>query len=224
MLCSGSARWWRLSALLIASCGSISKPLLAADEERLRVFQESLDAVRRQYRIPGLSAAIVKNQQIIWEKGYGYADIANGIAAQPDTPYLIASLTKTFTSMLLMQCVERGSLTLDDPIRKYTTAIPESGVTVRHLFTHTSESKPPGESYRYNGNRFGALGAVVDSCQGTPFRLALTKSILDRLELLDTMPGKDTGNPSPALAATFSPEALAQCRLVFGWGKTKHNA
>jgi uncharacterized protein (TIGR03437 family) len=199
-----------LFALLIVCCGSISKTLLAADEERLRLFQDSLDAVRRQYRIPGLSAAIVKNQQIIWEKGYGYADIANGVAAQPDTPYLIASLTKTFTSMLLMHCVEQGSLNLDDPIRKYTAAIPEPGVTVRHVFTHTSESKPPGESYHYNGNRFGALGAVVDSCQGTPFRLALAKSILDRLDLLDTMPGKDTGNPSPSLAANFSPEALAR--------------
>ena len=214
MLCSGSTRWWRLSTLLIVCCGSISKTLLAADEERLRAFQDSLDSVRRQYRIPGLSAAIAKNQQIIWEKGYGYADVANGIAAQPDTPYLIASLTKTFTSMLLMQCVERGSLNLDDPIRRYTTAIPEPGVTVRHLLTHTSESKPPGESYRYNGNRFGALGAVVDSCQETPFRLALTKSILDRLELLDTMPGKDTGNPSPSLAANFSPEALARYARV----------
>jgi uncharacterized protein (TIGR03437 family) len=201
--------------VLIVYGASISKALFAADEERLRVFQDSLDVLRRQYRIPGLSAAIVKNQQIIWEKGYGYADIANGIAAQPDTPYLIASLTKTFTSMLLMQCVERGSLNLDTPIRSYTTAIPESGVTVRHLFTHTSESKPPGESYRYNGNRFGALGAVVDSCQGAPFRVALVKSILDPLELLDTMPGKDTGNPSPTLAVNFSPEALARyARIV----------
>jgi uncharacterized protein (TIGR03437 family) len=157
-----------------------------------------------------LSAAIVKNQQIIWEKGYGYADIANGIAAQPDTPYLIASLTKAFTSMLLMHCVEQGTLNLDDPIRKYTAAIPDAGVTVRHVLTHTSESKPPGEAYHYNGNRFGALGSVVDSCQGTPFRLALASSILDRLDLSDTMPGKDTGNPYPALAASFTPEALAR--------------
>ena len=95
VLCSSSAKWWGLSVLLIVCCGSISKTLLAADEERLRLFQDSLDAVRRQYRIPGLSAAIVKNQQIIWEKGYGYADIANGVAAQPDTPYLIASLIST---------------------------------------------------------------------------------------------------------------------------------
>ncbi len=210
MLYLSSAKRWGRCALLTVCCISLSKSLLAADEERLRQFQDSLDSVRRQYRIPGLSAAIVKNRQIIWEKGYGYADVANGITAQPDTPYLIASLTKTFTSMLLMRCVEQGSLNLNDPIRNYTSAIPEPGVTVRHVFTHTSESRPPGEAYRYNGNRFGALGAVVDSCHGTPFRLALAKSILDELNLLDTMPGKDAGTPSAALAANFSPEALAR--------------
>ena len=197
-------------ALLIAGYTILPRSVIAADEERLRQFQGSLDVLRVQYRIPGLSAAIVKNQQIIWEKGYGFSDIANGIAAQPDTPYLIASLTKTFTSMLLQHCVETGSLNLDDPIRKFTAEIPDAGVTVRHVFTHTSESKPPGEAYRYNGNRFGALGAVVESCQGTPYRLALARSILDPLELFDSMPGKDTGNPSAALASNFSPEALTR--------------
>ena len=205
-----STRRLPVFALLIAGYTILPGLVIAADEERLRQFQVSLDALRVQYRIPGLSAAIVKNQQIIWEKGYGFSDIANGIAAQPDTPYLIASLTKTFTSMLLQHCVETGSLNLDDPIRKFTAEIPDPGVTVRHVFTHTSESKPPGEAYRYNGNRFGALGAVVDSCQGTPYRLALARSILDPLELLDTMPGKDTGNPSAALASNFSPEALTR--------------
>ncbi len=43
----------------------------------------------------------------------------------------------------------------------------------------SSESRPPSEAYRYNSNRFASLGAVVDRCQETPFRLALVTSILD---------------------------------------------
>src|SRR5262249_24743292 len=108
----------------------------------------------------------------------------------------------------LQHCVEVGSLNLDDPIRKFTAEIPEAGVTVRHVFTHTSESKPPGEAYRYNGNRFGALGAVVDSCQRTAFRLALARHVFEPLHLWHTMPVSDTGNTSTELPSNFSPEAL----------------
>src|SRR6267143_878582 len=109
------------------------------DRERLAQFQQSLDSLRRQYGVPGLSAAIVNNGQIIWEGGFGFQDVENQVPATPDTPYRTASITKTFASMLLMRCVERGTLNLDTPISNYTSGIADSRVTVRHLFTHTSE-------------------------------------------------------------------------------------
>ncbi len=140
---------------------------------RLAAFEQSLEGLRQFYKLPGLSAAIVSNQRLIWAKGFGFQDMENRIAATPDTPYHIASLTKTFASMLLMKCVEQGKLKLDDPILKYTSSITQSGVTVRHLFTHTSESVPPGESYRYNGARFSALTPVADACAERPFREVL---------------------------------------------------
>ena len=81
----------------------------ATDRERLAQFQQSLDSLRRQYGIPGLSAAIVNNGQIIWEAGFGFQDVENQIPATPDTPYRTASITKTFASMLLMKCVSSGA-------------------------------------------------------------------------------------------------------------------
>jgi CubicO group peptidase (beta-lactamase class C family) len=93
-------------------------------------------------------------------------------AATPDTLYDIASLTKTFASTLLMQCVERGTLILDDPIRRYTSAIPETNATVRHVLSHTSQGTP-GAEFRYDGNRYAALTDVVAACHGRPFRQAL---------------------------------------------------
>jgi CubicO group peptidase (beta-lactamase class C family) len=170
-------------------------------------FEQSLDALRQQYRIPGLSAAIVNDGRIVWERGYGFQDIGNGIPATPDTPYRIASLTKTFASMLLMKCVERGNLNLDSSILSYTTAILDPGVTVRHLFTHTSEN-PPGAFFRYNGNRFASLTPVVDACAGQPFRAALAKTILDPLEMRDSVPGQDMEFPTDQAAALFTPETL----------------
>ena len=169
-----------------------------ADRERLAQFQQSLDSLRRQYGIPGLSAAIVNNGRIIWEGGFGFQDVENQIPATPDTPYRTASITKTFASMLLMKCVERGTLNLDTPIRNYTSGIADSRVTVRHLFTHTSQSSPPGESYLYSGNRYNYLTPVVESCSGQSFREALAKTILDPLAMKDSVPGQDMEFPSPA--------------------------
>src|SRR5204863_5795446 len=52
-----------------------------ADQERLAQFQQSLDSLRRQYGIPGLSAAIVNNGRITWEAGFGFQDVENQIPA-----------------------------------------------------------------------------------------------------------------------------------------------
>ncbi len=205
-----------LSALaLILAAGSRERAearsdLPAADEGRLVEFEQRLESLRQFYNLPGLSAVIVSNQRIIWEKGFGFQDIENRIPATPDTPYHIASLTKTFASMLVMKCVEQSGLNLNDPINRYTAQITQPGVSVRHVFTHTSESVPPGEQYNYNGNRYVALTRVVDICASQSFRVVLARTILDPLEMWDSVPGRDLGNPSSSLAALFTPGELAR--------------
>lgn len=179
----------------------------SSDQAHLAEFQNSLETLRQQYRIPGLSAAIVNNGRIIWEGGFGFHDVENGIRATPDTPYRTASITKTFASMLLMRCVQQGSLNLDTPIRNYTPVL-ETGVTVRHLFTHTSQGTPPGEKFIYSGDRYNYLTTVVESCLSQSFREALAKTILDRLEMWDSVPGQDMEFPSAGAAALFTPETL----------------
>jgi CubicO group peptidase (beta-lactamase class C family) len=206
-----------LVVFLGVSCFPFSvygQPGTAADRDRLAQFQQSLDSLRRQYAIPGLSAVIVNNGHIIWENGFGFQDVENQIPATSDTPYRTASITKTFASMLLMKCVERGALNLDTQIRNYTSGIADSRVTVRHLFTHTSQSSPPGEKYLYSGDRYSYLTPVVQSCAGQFFREALAKTILDRLEMWDSVPGQDMESPSPEAAAMFTPETLERYTRV----------
>lgn len=131
------------------------------------------------------------------------------VPATADTLYDIASLTKTFTSTLLLQCVERGTLSLDDPIARYSSAIPEPTATVRHVLTHTSQGTP-GAAYRYDGNRFAALTSVVDACHRRPFRQALAASILDRAAMTGSVPGHDLEQPTPSLAALFDVPTLVR--------------
>ena len=73
-----------------------------AFKKRLARFENQVDDLRTLLKIPGLSAVVIKNQEVLWAKGFGYADVENRIAATPDTVYHIASLTKTFAAELVM--------------------------------------------------------------------------------------------------------------------------
>jgi len=198
-------------SVVAAGGGNAQSRDLDAD---LALFGRYVDALARQARIPGLSSTIIRGGQVVSLHGYGFQDIDARLAATPDTLYDIASLTKTFTSTLLMQCVERGTLILDDPIRRYTSTIPEPNATVRHVLSHTSQGTP-GAEYRYDGNRYAALTDVVAACQGRPFRLALA-GILDRVAMTGSVPGHDLERPSTALAALFDAPALARYASAVG--------
>jgi CubicO group peptidase (beta-lactamase class C family) len=187
-------------------------PFLASTQDdlspALQVFERYLTALGVRANIPGFSAAVVQHGRIVWEQGFGYQDLEKRVPAGPDTPYPIASLTKTFTSTLLMQCVERHTLDLDTPMQTFTTAIRETGATVRHVLSHTSAGTP-GTAFRYDGDRFAALTPVVEGCTGLPFPVALTDRILEPLAMRQSVPGHDLAqktldHPEPFAAATLA--------------------
>ena len=183
----------------------------AALDQRLGLFARYLDGLRVQAGIPGLSAAVLVDRRIVWEQGFGFQDVEARIAANSNTLYPVASLTKTFTSTLLLQCVEAGRLDLDASIRQYTSVVPDAAATVRHVLSMTSDA-PAGSVFRYDGDRYAALTSVVEACTGQPFQVALASQILDRLGMSDSVPGHDLAEPSPALASLFAPATLESYR------------
>lgn len=90
---------------------------------------------------PGIAACIVKDGAVAWCGGAGHARIAEGIRATADTPFLLASVSKTVTGVAAMQLVEDGVIALDDTIAPpFQIANPrnEDAITWRMLLTHTS--------------------------------------------------------------------------------------
>ena len=189
---------------------ALQEPRGALDQ-RLGLLARYFDGLRAQAGVPGLSAAIVADRRILWEQGFGYQDAEARIAATPHTLYPVASLTKTFASTLLLQCVEAGRLDLNAPIRQYTATVPDAAATVRHVLSMTSDA-PAGSSFRYDGDRYAALTSVVEACTGQSFRVALASQILDRLGMFDSVPGHDLADPPPALASLFGPTTLERYR------------
>jgi CubicO group peptidase (beta-lactamase class C family) len=89
---------------------------------------------------PGCAVGISRNGAIVYEHGYGMANLELHAPITPETVFPVASITKSFTAMSVLLAAERGFLSLDDEVQKY---IPEwrdrdDHITIRHLLTHTS--------------------------------------------------------------------------------------
>ena len=93
--------------------------------------------------IPGLSVAVVKDGQLIYTKGFGYADKENGIKATEQASFYIASSTKSFTGLMAALLDRKGLIQLDKPITTYLSpelfpeAVNARQIKVRDLLTHT---------------------------------------------------------------------------------------
>lgn len=90
---------------------------------------------------PGISVAVSLKGKIVLSAGVGFADLDNLIPATGSTVFNIGSVSKVNTAVAMMQLVEQGKVSLDDPIQKYIPAFPEKPegtITIKHVLTHTS--------------------------------------------------------------------------------------
>lgn len=112
------------------------------DERTARVIERFEQEVAT--RGAGIAVGVVRGDCMLWQGGFGLADRERGVAMEPATMSRIGSVTKTFTSVLLLKLVEHGIVSLDDPVVRH---LPEFAqvrgarvprVTLRHLASHTS--------------------------------------------------------------------------------------
>lgn len=89
--------------------------------------------------VPGAAALIAQNGKIIYEKGFGYANLEHGVPFTPETKSRIGSVTKQFTAAAILKLQEMGKINVNDPLSKYMPDFPRGEeVTIHHLLTHTS--------------------------------------------------------------------------------------
>lgn len=94
----------------------------------------------RESGVPGLSLAVVKDGRVILQRAYGLANLELNVKTTPNTVFEIGSVTKQFTSALVMMMVEEGKLSLSDPISKYLDNLPEAWrqLTISQALHHTT--------------------------------------------------------------------------------------
>ena len=121
----------RLAALiLLLSVTAVSQ----ADD-----FDKKIEAWLQAKKVPGCAIAYSEGGKLKFSKGYGYANLEHKVRMRPEHIHELASISKQFTAACILQLMEKGKLSLDDPISKYFegTNANWSKVKVRHLLQHT---------------------------------------------------------------------------------------
>ena len=133
-----------------------------------------MDALRKQFNVPGVSIAVIKDFKIDWAKGYGIADAEAGTPVTADTMFQAASISKTVAAMTSMRAVQDGRFTLDQDVNTILKSWKLPGgeftkdrpVTPRGLMSHTSGT---GDGFGYPGYAPNApLPTLAQMADGLP--------------------------------------------------------
>ena len=186
-----------------------SEALRAALERLLRTWQS-------ERRLPSVSAAVFRGDEILWQDALGLARIDDGTAATPDTQYRVGSITKTFTAVAVMQLRDAGELRLDDTLGQHVEESAHPGPTIRSMLAHLSGLQreipgevwetltdptveelleqlpqaemilPPGAYWHYSNLAYALLGEIVARRSGKPATEYVAERVLAPLGLTRT--------------------------------------
>lgn len=135
----------------------------AALTNRLRIFSI-------ENKVAGMTVAVTDGEKIIYNQGFGVDSVDNpDVLASADSVYRIASVSKTFTAIMVLRLYDEGVLDLDTPIKNYVPALKlsspkaEETMTLRHLLTHTAGM--PADDYMTAGSRLDSTmnATILDS-------------------------------------------------------------
>jgi CubicO group peptidase (beta-lactamase class C family) len=176
-------------------------------------IDDYINAELQKQKIPGLTIAVVRNGEIVKAKGYGLANVELNVPATPETIYQSGSVGKQFTATAVTMLVEEGKIGLDDKISRYFADAPDrwSGITVRHLLTHTAGTTDypkdfdfrrdytedellkkaaeiplafaPGEKWSYSNMGYVMLGILISKVTGKFYGEFLKERIFKPLEM-----------------------------------------
>jgi len=181
--------------------------------ERLAARLERLvRQAQREKRAPSISAAVLRDGELIYETAVGVADVEADLEATPDTQYRIGSITKTFTAAAIMQLRDAGKLDLEDSLDRHVEGAAHTP-TIRRLLSHASGLQretqddswltlrfappdellktlaeaelvlPSGARFHYSNLAFALLGIVVERVSGLSYQDYLRERLFEPVGL-----------------------------------------
>lgn len=177
------------------------------------LFGRYLDSLREQAGIPGLSAVISQNGNVVWSAGFGRQSADAALSPNIDTPYPIGGLSQTFgATLLLKKCIDESYAELSDTVTRWHSRYPEPATTLRQLLSHTA----PTGGFRYDLSRFSALTPVVEECAHVRYPSLLANEIFNRFVMTSSVPGHALVAPTLADRELFPAETLERYADIIG--------
>ncbi|AXT18649.1 class A beta-lactamase-related serine hydrolase [Flavobacteriaceae bacterium AU392] len=177
-----------LITLLFSSCTKKEELTNSITKD---VFASEINQLKDYFQIPGLSILIKNDNEIIYEDYLGFANISDKTPLDKTTTIPMASLTKIFSGIVLMQLEEEDILSIEESIKKYIPSIGISdSIKIKHILSHTSQGEI-GKQFYYS-NRFGLLTSVIEKVAGQTFEEVINTRIINKLQLKNTYLLKDS--------------------------------
>ncbi|MFD1137524.1 serine hydrolase [Paenibacillus urinalis] len=196
------------SSQMIITLQSDSSTIMSSDSA-------AIDQYLKETKYSGI-ALVASNGDIQLRKGYGLSDINSLV--RPDQKSRIASITKGFTAAAIMQQVQQGNISLEDPVSKYVSGIDRGNeITIHMLLSHTSGlpsnftreegitmedtlaeirtkklMAEPGAEYRYSNNGYILLAAILERVSGKEYGAYLQEQFFKPIGM------KNTGTATPS--------------------------
>jgi CubicO group peptidase (beta-lactamase class C family) len=178
-------------------------------------FDREVTECAKLLKLPGLSVAIVQDGAIVHRLSLGFADLESKRPPTDESIFWLASVTKSFSAVMMMQYQQEGRISLEDPLIKYPfTSLGffpqriDPNVQLKHVLSHTSESTP-GTAFVYNGGRYNFIYGVFQQMSGLKFPEAYTHELETRivqpLGLEATLAGYPNTNQAVVRARIVTP-------------------
>jgi CubicO group peptidase (beta-lactamase class C family) len=206
-----------LLAMFIASCAvgchrsstGVAPPLFTPRPEipiarKIPELDRLIRSEMARDDLPGLAIALIHDNRVVWNEGYGVANSFTSRVVLADTPFEAASIGKPVTAYAALKLVEEGRLDLHKPLSSYLTkqfVAPSpyrDEITARHVLTHTSGLSnnllesihevgfKPGSRFAYSGVGFMYLQRVIESITHQPFNAFMTHEVFAQLGMGST--------------------------------------
>jgi len=170
-------------SILICTSLLFSPGSLASDDKQLSnswsSFEGKIDKLRIAKRIPGLAVSVISDSRLVGANGFGYADSNNEVPVTADTPFWIASITKTFVGLAYLQLESNGKIDVEELAAKTpkftglcewlaSTTIPfaerldcKANITIKNILHHQVNGKP-GTEFMYNPIMYSRLSRHLE--------------------------------------------------------------
>jgi CubicO group peptidase (beta-lactamase class C family) len=136
-------KFYLISIVVLGFCLFVNAQTISKTDKQLSFKLDTMLSKLFKPNEPGCAILIARKGQVIYKKAFGIADLELNIPNNPDMIFEIGSISKQFTAVAIMQLVEQGKISLQDPINKFIEDYPMNGyqITIEHLLTHTSGLK-----------------------------------------------------------------------------------